>query len=401
MILKNGTMGTKERNMKKIKSLILLTCVGLAALVACGTSNEAVTQTPSQVAGQSENVTTQKTNTTEASGTPTASITEKTVTSEPSATATSTAVPTPMPTVTPTPSEAPDSVKELIDLVLNNPDDELFFKPLSDDFMYEIVDYWGEIPSLRLTAFDETGALIQVVERDESDTPMTENFLETQFGTACFSSDKKVRYIDETEYWQNSDDTSSARTDKFTWEWKRSGSEYKDKVYMSKGITEADTYLALENDETIFSLDSLKELASRFGPDYCIKTDLNSIHIKEFKQGEKLIHEEFDYTQCYIYIFDDKGEVTCELIVIALPSADTIKQFWIFEGADVVNYEHTGVIPAEWYNKRETYKNLTYYYGDNYLKTKVAYTPNPKYKKSWFSIPYLTETQINALIMAK
>ena len=316
-------------------------------------------------------------------------------------TPTPTEEPTPTPTEAPTPSEAPDSVKELIDLVLNNPDDELFFKPLSDDFMYEIVDYWGETPSIRLTAFDETGALIQVVERDESDTPMTENFLETQFGTAYFSSDKKVRYIDETEYWQNSDDISSSRTDKFAWEWKRSGSEYKDKVYMSKGITEADTYLSMENDETIFSLNSLKELASCFGPDYCIETNLNSIHIEEFKQGEKLIHEEFNYTQCYIYIFDDKGEVTGELIVIALPNADTIKQFWIFEGADVVNYEHTGVIPAEWYNKRETYKNLTYYYGDGYLKTKVSYTPNPKYKKSWFSVPYLTETQINALIMAK
>ncbi len=307
-----------------------------------------------------------------------------------------------------------DPVKAKIDAILKNPDDSVYFKPASDDYMYELDESY-KIPKITLRSFDSDGNLIQYIERDESSKEMPDQALQVQLGVANLSSDRMVRYIDLTEsmedlgWCKENEKSTSRRTVKYDWEIGRYGKAYDGLVYMSKGLSVEDTHSCFANNEAnIFQFEVLKELAEKFGSDYMIvANDDVEYHAPEYDDTypDFLRIGEYTLSGNNIYVFDESGNLTTALGVVCLNSADEIQEWLYFHLGEAVDYEtmtrkfYKQNSYSEFMATHTVYKNAVYdIHTSSPYKWDTPYSFHSADSKIYFSVPYLTQKQLDEQI---
>ncbi len=304
--------------------------------------------------------------------------------------------------------KSPEDNKEIFDRLLDNPDDKEYFAPATNDYMYEITEMNSNQVAIVLYSFDEEGHLVQYIDRRALVNGETYGDLEN----TTMSKDRKVVYYKKdnlTDYFGKSHGRGSGQSDKQLWETARYAPAYADKVYMSPGISEYDTYM--DSTDDVYSLDTLKELAEQFGSDYIINAEFEPIQAPEFYHeslttGEQILYyHAFEYMYCTVSVFDDLGECIAILNVEAFGNPEMIEDGWYFGGLGIAN-EATGKRELrtedddykKFMESHFFYKNLQYWIqkdSNKYYKWERGFVPNPEYSKTYYTVPYITEKQLD------
>lgn len=302
----------------------------------------------------------------------------------------------------------PENNKAIFDSLLDNPDDKEYFAPATNDYMYEITEKNSNQIAIVLYSFDEEGHLVQYIDRRALLNGETYGDLED----TIMSKDRKVVYYPKdnlTDYFGKSHGRGSGQSDKQHWETARYAPAYADKVYMSPGISEYDTYM--DSTDDVYSLDTLKELAEQFGSDYIIEADPVTINVPEKyytseTTGEKILYyNAFEYLYCSVYVFDDLGELITKLNVEAYGSPEQVEDSWYAGGLGKAN-EATGKRELrtgdddykKYMESHIIYKNLQYWIQKDSKKNykwAPGFVPNPEYTRTYYSVPYITEKQLD------
>ena len=304
----------------------------------------------------------------------------------------------------------PEDNKAIFDSLLDNPDDKEYFAPATNDYMYEITEKNSNQVAIVLYSFDEEGHLVQYIDRRALVNGETYGDLED----TTMSQDRKVVYYKTdnlSDYFGKSHGRGSGRSDKQLWETARYAPAYADKVYMSPGISEYDTFM--DSTDDVYSLDTLKELAEQFGSDYIINAEFEPIKVPEDyytseTTGEKILYyHAFEFMYCTVSVFDDLGECIAILNVEAYGSPEMVEDSWYHGGLGIAN-EATGKRELRtgdddykgFMESHSVYKNLQYWIKDNSnpdYKWYPDYVPNQEYNRTYFSVPYITEKQLDNL----
>ena len=239
------------------------------------------------------------------------------------------------------PADEPASKFEAAKLqYITNADDDIYFVPASDDYMYWIRDdeelkeeYVSEIT---MTSFDKSGQIIQVMHRTEHPYRIENRADYDAMPDIRISSDGYVQYQDmymgNEESYNKTEGTvcvnKKLQTIYNRLKSLRTTDEYE--LVLSKELTPADT--RYENDMDHPALEQLISFADEFGSDYCIKINRTkeeheaSLHYGViYDQG--VIAEPFALYRGDIYFFDEKGDVNKYFEVMVFDSADQIEEY--------------------------------------------------------------------------
>ena len=318
------------------------------------------------------------------------------------------------------------SVKEKVEKLLVNPDDEKYFKPISDDYMY-VCHFDEESPDsdTYLYAFDNEGNLIQCIERlgyeaEHEDEVWTDWHVNEygRYGNTVRSADTAVLYVDmlnfrKSETVKKTKSEHALRTDK--WYYLSSiyenSSDFNDTVYVSKKLKERDSRFYEPNCEDIFFIDKMKSLASQYGSDYLLKTSAEppyhheaSIYRKNGVEIELIGAYDSDCIQ--IYVFNDQGEVVKQMVVMVLGDENQAMEYCYGAAGNVLAdvEKNERVIDQnslnEYFKTHTVKENMVISYHDDFsydedkYKWSSLYIMRPEYD-CYFSVPYLTDRQID------
>lgn len=306
----------------------------------------------------------------------------------------------------------------LLTRLISNPDDAIYFKPASDDYIYKVDYIEGDTESdITLMSFDDSGNLIQYVTRKGllGDIPYGEGFDEftrkdgEYFGTSVLSADTTVHYIDELDYVMKSKGNCS-RTDKFYYineYYLNYSSDEGYYIYISKKLDDVSTLLSGTNCDTMKWLEELKTLASEYGSDYYIKTVGRETHTHKPEyftyENEKILKcGEYAVDTFVIFIFGEDGQVVNILDVNVFADEEQVTEY-IYAQIDVsLDYDkrERSVRASElqkFYETNTVRENLIYNQREEDLEYKWSnnFIYQPDYYDSFYSVPFLTEKQID------
>ena len=297
---------------------------------------------------------------------------------------------------------------------LKNTDDDKYFKPATDDYIFVIEKDTGII-EIRMLAFDEYGKLVQDIHRKEylDGYGTYENYTNPNY-EYNISSDKKVLYMNK----MNEYDTNKEyyTLDKFRYIYKYIGEANNDdniKLYMSKGLETKDTKM-YKDDENQSAIQQLKSIASINGSDYVIEVKKNKIeestHYTTLISGKNVLwYDAFSYYYAMIYNFDNNGNITNYYIAYVFDNASMINEYKMYQRSktttDSIYLDEEGWNSTCKQNKCNIRNNIYYTDNSNQIDktmkkwSSLINTTDDYY--TYFSDSKLSESQIQQLYKSK
>lgn len=301
-----------------------------------------------------------------------------------------------------------DYTLETIGQRFNNPDDEKYFKPVTDDYLYYLRNDGGDSD---LMSFDEQGNLVQWVNRRDDEPNGYANMLydETFEPYMTKSADYKAEYEDilrmasDTGYIRESSD--SGRTIKWEYIYDFYYSLYysteNGQLIMSKGLSEDDTRLTNEESPMF---EKMKELVPPGEDDYLLEINEDKYESEANVSGGKMYHDAIGYYYANLYIFDEDGYEKRYIRMQIFDDPSMIEEELKRTFGTKLDDSGNIVINDEYYEPaREKYdpqtKGSIYYWDlpcEDYHKWECGqYEGDGELR--YFSKPYLTTKQLEAM----
>ena len=301
---------------------------------------------------------------------------------------------------------------------LNNPDDDKYFKPATDDYI-ALIDANPDVIRITLVSFDSDRKVVQNIRREQYTDPQGsyESFQPNEGQKV--SGDKKVMYDDMTSQLDQSGFRDDKRT---TYEKYRVIYEYsreaKDNanltLYVSKGLTPEDTKKE-KSDDSNPVIQQLKSLASKAGDDYRISVVGEKVSkdagYTPYRGKQILVFNAFSYYKAQIENYDEAGNIVKHYNVYVFDSPSMINDFVIFGQARITE-DGKAVVDEATYSKVKESTNCKsegnlYYmdYNDRMLSDELANVKKYddlydefNYDPVYYSKPRLSETQIQNML---
>ena len=305
-------------------------------------------------------------------------------------------------------------MRDVVNTYLKNNDDDKYFKPATDDYLYYIKKSDYTI-AINLISFDEYGNIVQNINREEY-TSLAESdyssFIPNEFQTV--SSDKKVMYDDKLKQSATSDKKAISEKFDIIYSYtKYANKESNEELHMSKGLIEKDT--KFYNNDSNSIIDSLISFASGFDKDYLIQINKNKVSKDplyiDYRGSQVLNHGAFSYYHADITFYDNDGNVTKEYNAYVFDDESMIEAFKYSQGSHFDYDAGKYVIDEKVFaNLKFKTKNNIFYQVNDSEDLKNEYGTKKwddlLYGKSesfyvYFSIPNLTSSQIQKFYKTK
>jgi len=297
---------------------------------------------------------------------------------------------------------------------LNNPDDDKYFKPATDDYI-ALIDANPDVIRITLVSFDSDRKAVQNIRREQYTDPQgSYQSFQPNEGQKV-SGDKRVMYDDMTSQLDQSGFRDEKRTTsekyRVIYEYSR---EAKDNanltLYASKGLTPEDTKKE-KSDDSNPVIQQLKSLASKAGDDYRISVVGDKVSkdtgYTPYRGKQILVYNAFSYYTAQIENYDEAGNIIKHYNVCVFDSPSMVNDYIIFGQARITE-DGKAVVDEETYSKVKESTNCKsdgnlYYmdYNDRMLSEELANVKKYddlydefNYDPVYYSKPQLSEAQI-------
>ncbi len=295
-----------------------------------------------------------------------------------------------------------DAENDTPDSLLTNPDDSKYFKPETDDWLITVGtrdDYDPVQTRMTLYSFDTSGEMVQYITRITNSNG-GELGLSADINQVKSADDKALYWDEKNDYYNEYHHVP----DKFYTYYKLRDQRFVN-VFYSLGLMKEDTEIENPEDAVYKEMSKVGELA---GSDFHIY-DLSFEEYDDatFSWGGKDV-EDYDGFSLYranIDCFDENGKTIESYYVILFDDEEHIDDYWMRGvGQDIDHYIETGEVrinQSEYERASkgfETIGNIIY----KSQEVPASYYNKGEYMTGfggYFSVPYLTESQIKYLTL--
>lgn len=297
-----------------------------------------------------------------------------------------------------------------------NSDDDKYFKPATDDYlMYTDKDIG--VTKVTMVSFDTNGKIVQKVEREEytDDESDYSSFIPNE--TQKVSRDKKVMYDDRTNDLDSSENKTTSEKFRTIHEYSRAANDSeKEKLYMSKGLTQNDTKTT-RTDDSYPAIQALKSIALANGNDYEISVRKEKVNREtnyaDYRGQQVLVNNAFSYYTANVCNYDENGNIIKIYTAYVFDNPQMIEDYKMYSASRITN-EGKAVLNEEVYNNSVKASNAKIKDNIYYMDSNDQNLDNEYNTKKWndliedydgyysyFSVPYLTDSQIQQMYNTK